>query len=269
MKRSLITGTAILAVVMFVTPVAFCGTKEWDRGASTDNWADGNNWYPDGVPGPTDDVVFLAMTGAYTVDMNASTGYAQTITMHGNCTLNIQDQKTLEIGSANGQSSEINGSIALPYDESVLQIMYTHSISGSGAIDGEDDEATIQIGDDSDPNDTTLTSTTNIKGGLRIVRDSNSTGTMTFVNNGVVEANVADNPLTIQPDVVAGSGEWWVTATDAELNFVTGSTSLTGAFTMDADGTLDIDDHVETTASLTFSNGKIEVAPYKRFVANK
>ena len=48
--------------------------KTWDGGAGTNNWGDANNWNPDGVPAPTDNV---NLTGANTIDINvaATTNY--------------------------------------------------------------------------------------------------------------------------------------------------------------------------------------------------
>jgi hypothetical protein len=31
--------------------------KKWDGGANTSNWSDSMNWYPDGLPGPSDDII--------------------------------------------------------------------------------------------------------------------------------------------------------------------------------------------------------------------
>jgi hypothetical protein len=278
MKRFMLTGAAIFAAMIFSAAGAMCATVTWDGGAATNNWNDANNWSNDTLPTSADDVVLPGNSGTpYDIDMDATAGtggnegYARTLSIHSDARLDIEAGKILEIGNADGQSSTVDGSIALEGSGSVLRFVYSHSVSsnGNGFIDGNNDAARIDIGDDSDPNNTTLTSTVTISGGLQVVSGPSSTGTMTFVNNGVVEANNGSQILQINPDVVAGSGEWKVTATDAELNFVTGSTSLTGAVTINADGTLDIDDHVETTASLTFSNGDIEVAANKRFVANK
>ncbi len=47
-------------------------TKKWDRGAGTDNWADANNWEPNGVPAAGDAVVLdhsFYTTGSYSVNM--------------------------------------------------------------------------------------------------------------------------------------------------------------------------------------------------------
>jgi hypothetical protein len=41
--------------------------KIWDRGANTDNWEDPENWLPDGVPGPDDDIWI-----GYFPDINAT-----------------------------------------------------------------------------------------------------------------------------------------------------------------------------------------------------
>jgi len=53
-------------------------TKYWDGGANTDKWSDPNNWDPDGVPGPNDDVILdnSRISGSYTVKVDASTQFS-------------------------------------------------------------------------------------------------------------------------------------------------------------------------------------------------
>jgi len=49
-------------------------TKTWDGGAGTTNWADANNWSPDGVPASTDDIILdnSSVAGSYTVSLSTA-----------------------------------------------------------------------------------------------------------------------------------------------------------------------------------------------------
>jgi hypothetical protein len=182
----------------------------------------------------------------------------------------ITDNCMVTLTGTGGENvSTIDGQLELEGNATLRITTNNHVLTGTGYISGDDYEAMIEIGDDSDSNNLTLTSTTVIRGAMWITPNSTSTGTMTFVNNGVVEANNASDPLEICPDLLAGSGEWKVmSSANAELRLWTGSTSLTGDITV-SQGTLDIDSNFETTGDLIFTGGQIEVAPNVRFVANK
>jgi hypothetical protein len=184
--------------------------------------------------------------------------------------LKIKSGGTLILtGGNNDNVSTINGDLKLEANDSILRITANdHTLAGTGSVIGEDDDAVIQIGAASEANSLTLTSTTNITGGLEIAPNGMATGTMTFVNNGVVDANKSDNPLAICTDVVAGNGDWKVTSADAELRFWSGSTSLTGDFTVSS-GTLKIYDTAETTGQLYFTHGTIEVGEGVHLTVNK
>jgi phage baseplate assembly protein gpV len=179
-------------------------------------------------------------------------------------TLVIDPNTALALNSNGGNNqSPINGAIQLTDSSSALGIIINdHEFTGSGTITGLDPGAKIVIGVGAAA--ITLTSEVDIEGTLQILNG-------TFINNGTVEAN-ADTEgywLEIYPDVLGGSGDWKVTTSAyAELWFRTGSTLLTGNFTV-SNGTLNIDENIETTADLTFSGGQIEVAANRRFVANK
>ena len=55
--------------------------KTWDGGASTNNWGDANNWNPDGVPTPSDNV---SLSGAFTINVNiAATANSLTLNNGG------------------------------------------------------------------------------------------------------------------------------------------------------------------------------------------
>ena len=60
-----------LILLFVIAGINVYSQKIWDGGAGTNNWGDGNNWNPDGVPLIGDDVV-ITSTGNLTVNLNAN-----------------------------------------------------------------------------------------------------------------------------------------------------------------------------------------------------
>jgi hypothetical protein len=265
MKRGILTTAAIFAAMMLCAPVTFAAI-EWNGDGNNEDWSDADNWDSDSVPTSSDDVVFPDAESPYTVSMDGSgggdpKGYARTITVSEDCTLDIEDDTVLEIGDDDGRSSTINGVVRLVADGSVLRFMYSHTVSGSGSITGLHSDAELQI-----TTTETLISTTTINGCLTILPVGGA-GT-TFTNNGVVDASTASSTLEIYPTALgAGSGDWRVTASGATLWFRVGSTSLTGDVAV-SDGTLDIDENVETSGDLSQTGGVINVEAGNYFQAS-
>jgi hypothetical protein len=260
MKSRILTTAAVFAAMLILSPTSAGVTTQF-TGNNDNDWNDAGNW-DNGIPTEADRAV---IPDTKTCNVDTSPAYADTIEVEEGGTLNIPTSTILVLDNDNGPTanSVVNGTVNLQSSGAILRLIEEdHAISGAGTIVGADPAAKIEIGTGgSSPR---LTSTTTIEGTLQIVNG-------TFFNNGTVEANATTQNyvLEIYPDVLGGSGYWNVTTNAyAELWFRTGSTSLTGQF-MVSNGTLDVDDHVETTNNLTFSGGKIEVAANKRFVANK
>ena len=270
--KSILTTAAILAAALFIldVPAANAAVNYWQasRGDSG-NWTDTAHWSLGHVPTASEPVDFPALSGAYIVTMNANEGagsnegYAQTLTMHANCTLNIPTGKVLEIGSADSQTSTINGDIHLQASGSTLRFMYSHTLAGAGTLDGQDNGAKIEIADSE-----MLTSTTTIEGNCQILPVPDATNT-TFLNSGTVHAN---NPGTLDLAVYSlGSpgGNWQVsTSASAILEFSVGSTTMTGRFDVDA-GKVTVEDNVDTNGVLDFQGGTIDVASGAYFKASQ
>lgn len=95
-------------------------TKTWDGGALTNNWGDGDNWDPNGVPTSADNV---DLTGANTIDVNVAgatnslllnnSGLVLTI-LSGN-SLTVSGNLTVANGTLNTQASfpSVAGSVSL------------------------------------------------------------------------------------------------------------------------------------------------------------
>lgn len=169
-----------------------------------------------------------------------------------------------------GGTSLVNGLIRLVdgrvRDDSTFQIATTdHALIGDGSVDGEHSSAFVIIGER-----LTLTSEITLEGLLQIVPAKQATGT-TFINNGAVDANNSGTLELNVHNLDDGSnnvtGTWRVgTSSSAVLKVQVGSTLLTGGVTV-ADGTLDIDENLCTAGDLTFTGGRIDVAPGKSFTA--
>jgi hypothetical protein len=262
MKRMLLTTAALFAVALLIitAPAAGAGTVTWKADTvGSGYWSVATNWSGDSVPGASDDVVLPERTDSatYTVTMDCAPGQCRTFSVATHAILTVPTDKRLEVGTADtGQSSTVDGQIALQASSSLLRIMHTHSVSGSGSITGSD-SATIGVASGKQ-----LTSTTKIQGVLTIgpdPLDENATGT-SFVNDtgGRVIANDAGT-LDIHTHAVSGAGDWEVsTSGSAVLQFTTGSQCLTGRFDVD-DGTLNILADVCTTSVLDFQGGEIDV----------
>ena len=57
MRRRRFVMAAVAGVWLAASPAGLGGVVTWDGGAGTSSWIDANNWNPNGVPGPADDVV--------------------------------------------------------------------------------------------------------------------------------------------------------------------------------------------------------------------
>ena len=265
--KALLTTAALFAAALFILDVpAANAATEWksSQGSWNGNWSDSAHWTA-GVPDSSDVVTFpTSGVGDYTVTMNANPGYAKTLDVHADARISISDQKRLEIGNADSQSSTISGDILLPYDESVLRFMYSHTLSDSGGyITGSHASAKIEIVDGK-----TLTSQITIDGMLQIYGLAGGSTTR-FINGsgGLVRADDAGT-LELNVDALddgtnCSAGDWEVSGDSAAiLQFTVGSTKLSGDFTVNvshASGKLWIRDNVATEGDLIFSDGTILV----------
>jgi hypothetical protein len=256
MRRNLLTTAALFAALMFGAS-AMAGNNTFTP--QTGDWNDDGNW-SGGIPDDTDNVI---IGNNKTCTLSGTAGLADSLDISG--TLNITGVSLTVDGDSDYQHN-VAGTINLTNSTaSLLFCKNDHELSGGGAIDGADYSAQIQIG--ANESGRTLTSSTNITGALQIIPGASSSST-TFTNNGVVEADEAGDMLAVSSDTLSGSGQWKVTGSGSTLQFQVGSTSLTGSFTV-SDGTLDINATVETTSTLSFTGGEINVAADTHFTANK
>jgi Secretion system C-terminal sorting domain len=83
--------------------------KTWDGGASTNNWNDGNNWNPDGIPTAADDIT---ISGVLIIDIpNGFTATAKSLSLSSQVELTIDNTGILQIdGSTSTYALSLNGS---------------------------------------------------------------------------------------------------------------------------------------------------------------
>ena len=266
--KSILTTAAIFAVALFIldVPAASADTKYFYHTEETPQAWSSAYWYTDTEgggssttePDSTDHAIIEA-------DCKLSAHEeCQSFYVNSSVYLYLADGATgyrLDVGDADGRTSTVLQSqgVQLSDDTSVLRFLYSHTVTGGGTLDGQDNGAKIEIADSE-----TLTSSTTIEGNCQILPVVDATST-TFLNSGTVHAN---NPGTLDlavDSLDSPSGAWQVSSSStAILKFSIGSTTMTGIFTVN-EGTLDIDDSVDTGGRLIFSksgdtNPKIDVA---------
>lgn len=183
----------------------------------------------------------------------------------GNATL------TLGTGAA-ALESPVDGQVRLLADPTYRAALrfttVNHTVTGSGDIVGQDDDAEIVI------DAVALTSEVDIRGHMHIKDGTGPGSFVSFINDGAVIADAVNGTLDLGPSTICGCGQWQVTASGAMLRFLTEPCDLPGSFTV-SDGTLragtdasadDID--VCTSGDLIHTGGKIVAGVDDSFVFN-
>jgi hypothetical protein len=181
-------------------------------------------------------------------------------------TLRFLDAGTVEVSG--GGNHVINGDFELEYPGSVFAITTADSsLTGSGNLIGEDNEALVTIADNY-----TLTNEITMKGMLEIT-DAGVSADATFDNRGTVEAERTGTlklSVNVVEDTAGGDSldnRWKVTNSAATLQFAQETNaSLDGDFTVSS-GTLDIQRTVSTTGEMSLTD-KVQVAELMSFTAS-
>jgi hypothetical protein len=112
-NRALVVSVLALAFSSMLSTVAHATTKTWVGGFSANDWFDGNNWNPVGVPAATDDVIING-----TADLTASAtvnNYTQSGALMGVGTLDVNGMLTWNGGSMDGTgATNANGGLSMP-----------------------------------------------------------------------------------------------------------------------------------------------------------
>lgn len=206
-------------------------------------------------------------------------GAGSTVTLNGTLTVNciqldaggiiyINSGGKLRLtGNGGNTTSTINGTIYLSGSSASLDIVSNnHILTGSGTIWGYYNAAKITI-----DNGLRLTNQTQIRGALQISSAASATGTA-FQNDGLVDAAFAsgtENTLNICTDsLLASSGDYSVSASNAILRFSICSTSLTDSFSV-SNGALEVLCDLWTSGPLVFTGGSIQVSTGVSFIADQ
>jgi uncharacterized protein with beta-barrel porin domain len=90
------------------------GQKTWDRGANTNNWEDGNNWNPNGIPLASETVTIgnnftvVINSAAVCSSLTISGGNQITsVTISGSNFLNVTNAITINAGTGTGDNKFI------------------------------------------------------------------------------------------------------------------------------------------------------------------
>lgn len=262
--RNLYSALTALLVSVFIIDAAMAQTSTWTAGGSG-NWSNAANWTAAGggtaPPSAGDQAIFPAGGGAYVVTVDAAPCVAQRLDVHGNCTINIPANARLELGSADGQVSDIDNAINLQAASSVLRLMYDHVFRPKTAnvnrvVISCANAPTI---DDAAANPSAL------------VLRTNGTGVPSISGGFVLDFNTLRLEtgclFVLGSSHSLGAGFATFDIAGGILRFSSAYTGLSCAFALSA-GTLDIDENVCTTGNLNFTGGQIDVAAGKSFKAS-
>lgn len=120
--------------LLLLCSVKFCeGQIRWDGGASTANWNDAANWFPDQVPAGTDDVILdhSFVSGAYSVVLPS--GAISTAVRSLQVTPTGTDSITLWLPASNTADP---GLLVTGSGESLILNSYGRLINASGSVSG-------------------------------------------------------------------------------------------------------------------------------------
>lgn len=130
----------LVVFLLFAAPV-YAQTKTWDGGAGTNQWTDGDNWSPDGVPSASDDVV---IDGGDVVELSVSATVQSLQLGPSNSSLTIASGQTLNttnfaLGNFGAPSLSGPGALVtdtLSFIAGKLEAGVTVTVSDSATVSG-------------------------------------------------------------------------------------------------------------------------------------
>ena len=296
MKRTTFL-TSLLAAALGIVMAGPAGatTITWDGSTDTD-FSDGDNWDTGNVPGSSDLAVIVNPAGNNnlpTLTANVTVNQMRiekdawvktdvyALTINASSGLDIDDATggsragLLHLDGANGKvtlpagTHTIDGEIILSTSSSDLVFSRASpTLSGSGSIVGEHNDAQILI-DEPSSGTNTLTNNITIEGHMSIERGVDAAGSAVFKNGatGTVLSNVDGGTLSFASGLalsgvsgaswdVDGNGDF---TTQPILKFLAGA-CVNGDFLIDNCGTLTIDGvTVGTQGNVTQTAGTISL----------
>jgi hypothetical protein len=207
--------------------------KSWDHGAGTNNWGDGNNWSPNGVPASTDAVTIPNNSNAATIIVNVNAVGASLSFTGGN-------QPAL-VSINPGISLTISGAISLnaPSDANENKIMAV----GEGSLSCASISMASTINDNRDCRVTVSTGTVTVSGNISM-SGSAARNQFTFTGAGT---------LNIGGSITGGD---LITFTGSTVNYNGAAQNVRGAtyhhLTLSGSAT-------KTLSGATASNGTVAI----------
>ena len=240
------------------------GQKSWDRGAGTNNWGDGLNWSPDGVPASTDAVTIPNTAGAATITVNVNAvcagmtfttgGLVSTVSINSGISLTVSGavtinnltaaNKTIAVGAGSLSCTSITMSNTSTdsYDCRVTLSTGTVTVSGNITMNGSaarnqftfTDAGALNIGGDITGGDliTFTGSIVNYNGAAQNVRAGtyhhltlSGSGTKTLIG-----AIIANGAVTINSNATLATNNFALTFGGDFINngtFTAGSSNIT------------------------------------------
>lgn len=211
-----ISGPASSAFDVFGAP------KTWDGGAATNNWGDGNNWNPNGVPTTDNDVT---LNGANTININVVANTKNLTVGNASLLLTIQTGNSLNIdGNFIQTDGTVNTNVSFPTVSGTVSITggtFGYTASGAQNVSGQTYNDLIISGSGVK----TILGSTTIAGDLTI----NGSATLNdagyqIVGNGSGTVSLASGTTLLLGDAT--------TATAFPTNFVFGNITLNSASTV-------------------------------------
>jgi hypothetical protein len=281
-----------IALAMFIVVGTANAADRYFRGTTDQDWNETGNWSSTSctgatgasLPGDSDYAVIcdgvtcnldmddkvgtldvqgagVLNTGTYDLEISAAGGLQLSNAL---AVINIGSSGVILCSEeSTGTTHSIDGQVYLEASSSLLQFTADsgtgHTITGDGAIVGEDGSAQIEIASAAK----TLTSGVAIEGQLQI------SGVGNFTNAGTVEANAAgtvDIAITGELDDTDGANRWKASSENAILKFNSsitsiGGSSLQGEFVISGHSSakIQVDEPLTVQHRLKMSNGVLDV----------
>lgn len=260
----IMTSIASACAIACMTASAEATNKTFTPSGNSGVWNDANNWSPNGVPTNNDNVV---IPSGKTCNVDVTNAAAQTMEVYGN--LHVQPGKKLSLDLSNANVPldsfvDAGGIVLLQHDmtgDGTLAFFQgTHTVSGGGRIEGQDEGCVIEIGAGN-----VLTNELDARGeGIRgslTIRGLTHAGAIngTFINRGLVEAV---GHLTLHADTILDDDDtalWKAVSCKTVLQFDRQALGLDGDFELGCGSRFLFNASIRTCGTLIYNAIGIDV----------
>ncbi|MCH8824786.1 MAG: hypothetical protein IH984_14910 [Planctomycetes bacterium] len=261
--------TTVLGIVIASPANAGC-TFTWKATATTSNWRDTGNWSSvacdHGYPVSGDIAIIVQVTTGLPPVIDDQDEVVATLTVNSGGVLTITGQMLTLDGTAQHDidgvvnlasdasnsvlkvtgadvTMDITGQILLKASKSVLAFTADATVDGDGSIEGQHNDARIEIAN------SILTSSMLIQGKMSVKMDIVA-ASAAFVNDGTIRANQSGTLCLGASVSLSGSGNFEIsTNSNAVLKFNADATGLTGNFRLCRDAKILIADGVDISTT--------------------